>query len=114
MKTTSHHFLIELKGVSFDALNNIQSIEENFFNCISDGGATILGNKFHKFEPYGLSGIVLLAESHVSIHTWPEEEYAALDVFTCGEWDIGNEITQNLVKWFKPKEYDIKYINRGI
>ena len=50
-------------------------------------GATVLADRFHQFEPHGVTGIVLLAESHVSIHTWPEEGLATLDVFTCGAMD---------------------------
>lgn len=114
MKTESHHHLIEVSGILFDVLDDLELIRQNLLRCISEGGGTVLGNKFHKFEPYGLSGIILLSESHVSIHTWPEEGYAALDVFTCGDWNIGNDITHNIIKWFNPKTSDVKYIKRGI
>ena len=77
-------------------------------------GITILGDKFHKFEPHGVSGVILLSESHVSIHTWPEEGYAALDIFTCGEFKIGDDITYNTIKLFNAQTSYTKYIKRGI
>jgi S-adenosylmethionine decarboxylase proenzyme len=57
-------------------------------DCVREGKGTIITDSFHRFEPHGISGFVVIAESPVSIHTWPEFEFAAVDVFTCGDMDI--------------------------
>lgn len=80
---------------------------------LSGSGATYVNHSFHKFSPQGVSGVIVIAESHLSIHTWPEFEYAALDVFTCGDKAIADSILQHLVQTFKPMNSKINYIPRG-
>jgi S-adenosylmethionine decarboxylase proenzyme len=113
MGTTSHHFLIEIKKCKFELLNDKNFIENNLIKAVTEGGATYINHFFHQFSPQGVSGVVVIAESHLSIHTWPEEGYAALDVFTCGDKNIGESVTSNLIKAFDPGEYEVKYIERG-
>ena len=67
----------------------------------------------HKFSPQGLTGVVLLEESHIAIHTWPEINYAAIDIFTCGEKAIPRRALEYLKKTFKPKKIEIKELKRG-
>jgi S-adenosylmethionine decarboxylase len=114
LETTSHHFLIELRSVESNLLDNLEEIERIFLNSLVGSGATYVNHYFHKFSPQGVSGVVVIAESHLSIHTWPESEYAALDVFTCGEKEIGDRVVQNLVKSFKTTDYGITYVMRGV
>ena len=77
------HLIIELYDVEFDKLNSSKDIEICLKNSAIDSGATILYSYFHDFIPYGITGVIVLAESHISIHTWPEKGYAALDIFMC-------------------------------
>jgi S-adenosylmethionine decarboxylase len=114
METTSNHFLIELRSVDSLLLDNLPQIETIFLESLNNSGATYINHFFHKFSPQGVSGVVVIAESHLSIHTWPEDGYAALDVFTCGSKEIGDKIVQNLVKSFKTDDYSITYIMRGV
>jgi S-adenosylmethionine decarboxylase proenzyme len=114
LETTSHHFLIELRSVDSNLLDNLNEIETIFLNSLKDSGATYINHYFHKFSPQGVSGVVVIAESHLSIHTWPESEYAALDVFTCGDKSIGDKVVQNLIKPFNTTDYSITYIMRGV
>jgi S-adenosylmethionine decarboxylase proenzyme len=114
LETISHHFLLELNGVNSKILDNLEYIQEGMVSCVRESGATYINDNFHKFSPQGVSGIILIAESHVSIHTWPESEYAALDVFTCGDFKIGQNITRNLIDLFSPTKYTNQYIKRGI
>ncbi len=65
-------------------LDDIDHIEETLRQCVAASGATLLHIHLHRFQPNGVSGIAVLAESHISIHTWPDAGYAALDVFMCG------------------------------
>ncbi len=75
--------------------------------------ATVVDSVFHKFNPYGLSGVIVLAESHFAIHTWPEHNYAAIDLFTCGKIDSKKGIDY-LKEVFSPKKIQIKKLVRGL
>jgi len=70
-----------------DHLDDIDHIEATLRRCVDAAGATLLHIHLHHFQPNGVSGVAVLAESHISIHTWPEAGYAALDVFMCGKAD---------------------------
>ena len=113
MDTASHHYLLEFYGINSDDLNNLELIEERMLTSLSGSGATYINHSFHKFSPQGVSGVVVIAESHLSIHTWPEFGYAALDVFTCGGRSIADSILEHLLKTFKPTTTGIDYIPRG-
>ncbi len=77
------HLIVDLYEA--DRLNDIDHIEATLRRCVEAAGATLLHIHLHHFQPNGVSGVAVLAESHISIHTWPEAGYAALDVFMCGE-----------------------------
>jgi S-adenosylmethionine decarboxylase len=68
-----------------EVLNDEEKITRYMLQAAEISGATIVGEVFHRFSPHGVSGAVVIAESHLSIHTWPEYRYAALDLFTCGD-----------------------------
>jgi S-adenosylmethionine decarboxylase len=77
------HLLIDLWSANH--LDDVTAIESAFMRAVLRSGATLLHTKFHTFTPYGgVSGVAVLAESHISIHTWPEHRFAAADVFMCG------------------------------
>lgn len=79
------HILAEFYGCNSNILNSVERIEEAMSEAAVECGATVVGTKFHMFNPYGVSGVVIISESHLAIHTWPEFEYAAVDLFTCGD-----------------------------
>ena len=79
------HLIIDLHGAK--RLNDIEHIEATLRRCVEAASATLLHIHLHHFQPSGVSGVAVLAESHISIHTWPEAGYAALDVFMCGSAD---------------------------
>ena len=79
------HTIVELFGCR--NLNDLALVRDTLVEGAKLCGATILHTKFHQFSPQGLTGYILLAESHISIHTWPEYGYAAVDLFTCGTMD---------------------------
>ena len=72
-----------------------------------------LGVKIHKFSPQGITGFILLAESHISIHTWPEINYVAIDLFSCGSKSKPHRGLEYLIKSFQPKKVKVKEIKRG-
>ncbi len=83
--TIGSHLLIEMFGCNPDILDSLAQIESVLLHAAEAAKATPVGSRFHRFQPNGTSGILLLAESHISIHTWPDEGYAAIDFFTCGD-----------------------------
>lgn len=79
------HLLAEFYDCNPNILNNVQLIEDAMTEAAIECGATVVTKNFHHFSPFGVSGVVIIAESHLAIHTWPEYGYAAVDLFTCGE-----------------------------
>jgi S-adenosylmethionine decarboxylase len=106
------HLLIDLNDAS--GLDDLAGIELALKEAAIAGGATILNSDLHHFEPNGgVSGVVILAESHITIHTWPETGYAALDVFMCGECDPYKAIPV-LKRAFKPGNVQVIENRRGL
>jgi S-adenosylmethionine decarboxylase len=105
------HYLLNLYGCSFENLNSLDFIIESITRAANLSQATILNTSFHKFEPFGVTAILLLAESHISIHTWPDEGSAALDIYTCSKIDpkIGCDY---LIEKFQPVTHNLTFINR--
>lgn len=91
MKSLGRHILVEFYGCSKKKLNDLRFIQQAMTGAAEYAKATVVDDVFHKFNPHGVSGVVVIAESHLAIHTWPEYGYAAVDLFTCGEevdpWD---------------------------
>ena len=85
MKALGTHIVCELSGCDPVALSDLDGVQNMMIAAARIAHATILESSFHRFEPQGVSGTVILAESHLSIHTWPEKEYAAMDFYTCGD-----------------------------
>jgi S-adenosylmethionine decarboxylase len=85
LKALGRHILLELHECNSDTLKDYKKIEEIMLGAARAAKATIVESVFHHFNPYGVSGAVVIAESHLSIHTWPEYQYAAVDFFTCGD-----------------------------
>lgn len=85
MKSLGRHILVEFFGCSSDILNDVPLIESSMVGAAADAGATVISSVFHHFSPFGVSGVVVIQESHLAIHTWPEYRYAAVDLFTCGD-----------------------------
>jgi S-adenosylmethionine decarboxylase proenzyme len=87
MNTLGRHVLAELYGCSLDLLDDLDAVSEHLRAAAESVGATVVGSAFHRYAPQGVSGVLLIAESHVSVHTWPEARYVAVDIFTCGGLD---------------------------
>lgn len=105
------HLIIDLWDA--ENLDDVDLIEEALRGCVDEAGATLLHLHLHRFTPNGgVSGVAVLAESHISIHTWPERGFAALDVFMCG--DAEPEKTVGVLrKFFKPGNYTVGDHLRG-
>jgi S-adenosylmethionine decarboxylase len=113
MGIIGRHLTIDMYGCSFDNLNNLEFIKEAMFTAISESDMTLLNFTYHKFEPQGLTALALLAESHMSVHTYPEKGYAAIDVFTCGDTSRPDHAAKVLRRFLKPEKIKITNIKRG-
>lgn len=85
MSALGRHILVEFVGCSSETLNDVDVIEKGMVDAAKNAGATVINSTFHHFSPFGVSGVVVIQESHLAIHTWPEYQYAAVDLFTCGD-----------------------------
>lgn len=112
-KTLGRHILVEFFGCTPDIMNDVIKIETSMVNAAKEAQATVINSTFHHFSPYGVSGVVVIQESHLAIHTWPEYGYAAVDVFTCGD-HVNPWICYNfLKKAFEAESGAALEINRG-
>ncbi|MEM7192778.1 MAG: adenosylmethionine decarboxylase [Pseudomonadota bacterium] len=111
MRYAGTHLIVDLIGAA--RLDEIDHIETTLRQCVEAAGATLLHIHLHRFEPNGgVSGVAVLAESHISIHSWPEHSYAALDVFMCGATDP-NATIEVMKRAFSPAKVAIKTELRG-
>ena len=109
----SKHLLLELYRCDYEKLN-----DESFLRCTLNKGAklanaTVLNLISNKFEPQGVTAIALLAESHISIHTWPESNYSAVDIFTCGQNMLPELASKYLIEALKAEEHSLRIIERN-
>ena len=114
MSALGRHILAEFYGCPEQLLNDLPCVEREMVSAAKAAGAEVREVVFHEFSPQGLSGVVVISESHLTIHTWPELGYAAVDVFTCGEtvdpWASCNYLKQKL----SAANMTAKEIKRGI
>ena len=101
------HLLLELNECNPKLLNDIDFIRQALLSTAHEVGATVVGESFHRFSPQGVTGILAIAESHISIHTWPELEYAAADIFACGSSFRPREAAEILVERLQSRNPDI-------
>lgn len=106
------HLLVDFWGASY--LQDIELIEQTMRDAADACGATVLDVKLHSFGAYaGITGVAILAESHISIHTWAETGYIAIDIFMCGKCDP-NDAIPIFTSAFKPKRSQVQSYLRGI
>ena len=112
MNYLGKHLIIELYKCGTTLLSDPKQIEIILQETALVMGATIVQSNFHHFTPLGVSGVVIIKESHLTIHTWPEHGYAAVDVFTCGEIQLEKGI-DFLKKKFETEEVEVQLLERG-
>ena len=105
MNALGRHLILELKNCDKEALNNLEYLKKCLCETAEKIGATVLNSIFHQFCPQGVSGVVVIAESHLCIHTWPEFDYAAVDIFTCGNTIEPTDAIDVLVEKLGCKEH---------
>lgn len=114
MKALGRQILVEFYDCDSDVINDVERIESILLAGTHAAGASIISHNFHKFSPHGVSGTVVIAESHVAIHTWPEYGYAAVDIFTCGETIDPWIIQDCLQQAFQSQKVSSMEMKRGL
>jgi S-adenosylmethionine decarboxylase proenzyme len=94
MTALGHHLLAEFTGCDPASLADLEGVTSAMLRSAEASGATIVTHSFHHFSPHGVSGAVIIAESHLAIHTWPEHGFAAVDFFSCGAVDMDRGLAQ--------------------
>lgn len=107
------HCILELYDCSEALLNDADFVQQSLRDAAKQANATLLNEVLHQFEPQGITALALLSESHISIHTWPEVGYAALDVFTCGSHTDPEEACRYLIKAFRAGRNSLKKLRRN-
>lgn len=114
MNALGRHILAEIHGCDANVLNDSVGVERIMVEAALKAGAEVREVAFHKFSPQGVSGVVVISESHLAVHTWPEHRYAAVDVFTCGDsvdpWDACDYI----VEQFRAQNFTASETLRGV
>jgi S-adenosylmethionine decarboxylase len=113
MKPVGTHLLADLWGAGRDILDDIPALCAAMTEAASSAGLHVLETRFHKFAPQGVTGYVMLSESHISIHTWPESGTAALDVFTCGDRRAGQRACLGIIERLGAPQHRISVHERG-
>ena len=112
-KEFGSHFIIELINCSPDRLRRVQHVKQIMGEVVQKSKTTVVRSSFHQFQPEGVTGMRLIRESHFAIHTWPEESYAAADIFTCGQ-EMDPYIAIEVMKdRFEATEVRYQVIKRG-
>lgn len=112
--TFGRHVAIDTWGVDFDRLNDAEWLQAQMVEAAEVSGATVLSVQAKQFEPQGATVLVLLSESHLSIHTYPEKGFAAIDCYTCGDTVDPQTAIDYLVSVLKPDHVHAKKLIRGI
>ena len=108
------HLLLELFDCDAEAINSLETVKTSMVEAAKRAQATIVDVVFHEFNPFGISGVVVIAESHLAIHTWPEYRYAAVDVFSCGDVLQPQVAADYLVEQFGATRASVVELQRGI
>ncbi|MBA7630658.1 S-adenosylmethionine decarboxylase proenzyme [subsurface metagenome] len=112
-KEFGSHFLVELINCTPDRLRKVKDVKQIMRQVIQKSKSTMVRSSFHQFQPEGVTGMILIRESHIAIHTWPEEGYVAADIFTCGQ-EMDPYIAIEVMKdRFEAMEVRYQIIKRG-
>ncbi len=114
MDTIGHHYIVEASGCNPDIIGKVSKVEAILVQAAEKANVQVWTISFHRFQPHGVSGVVVISESHLSVHTWPEERYVALDIYTCGNSALPDDAVEYALKEFEAKTVHVTEITRGL
>lgn len=108
------HIILDLYDIeNIDSFKYVEDVKNLFNYLVNMANLHKISSHYHQFKPYGVTGIILLEESHISIHTWPENNYISIDIYTCGDKTKALKVKDYLINNLKPKKYKENIIFRG-
>ena len=113
MGTLGKHYLLDLKDCNKGRLDDLDFVKDVLSRVAKEAGTAVIGESFHRFEPQGLSGAVLIAGAHICVHTWPEYGYAAIDIFSHGDSFKLDEAARLIVERLESRNPAIVELKRG-
>ena len=113
-KALGLHIIADLYGVKGDLIDKVEDIKDLLEGAVEYAQLTKISSHYHQFQPHGATGVVLIAESHLSIHTWPELGIATVDVYTCGDPEQCKKAIDYIIEKLKPTKVEMKIFDRGI
>ncbi|MDR7484341.1 MAG: adenosylmethionine decarboxylase [Armatimonadota bacterium] len=114
MEPVGHHYIAEASGCNPETIGKVETVEQILVRAAEVAGVTVWSISFHRFSPNGVSGVVVISESHLSVHTWPEYGYVALDIFTCGSEARPEAAVEYALKEFGANSMHITEVTRGL
>src|SRR5215467_1590653 len=114
MHALGRHVLLELYDCDAEVLKDLETVREEMVEAARRARATIVTVTFHEFNPFGISGVVVISTSHLSIHTWPEYRYAAVDIFSCGDVVQPQVAIDYLTRAFLAERVSVVELQRGL
>lgn len=114
MKALGTHIIVELSDCNSRTLSDVDQVTNILVTAAKEANAEVLQTAFHRFTPQGVSGVVVIAESHLSIHTWPEYGYAAMDIYTCGDHTDPWKACRYASEKFQAKQMLTTEVRRGL
>lgn len=113
LSTLGKHIILEMWGCCKDTIDNVEMVKEILVKAAESVKATLVDVVCHRFSPYGVTGVAILAESHIAVHTWPEHGYAAADIFICGSAINPRNAASYMTEAFYAKETSLLELKRG-
>lgn len=114
MDTSGKHFIVEASGCDPEIIKSVEKVEQILVRAAEVARVQVWAISFHRFQPHGVSGVVVISESHLSVHTWPERGYVALDIYTCGDAAKPEEAVDYAMEQFKATAVHVTEITRGL
>ncbi len=114
MDTLGRHYIIEASGCNPEILKSVEKVEQILVKAAEKAKVQVWSISFHRFRPHGVSGVVVISESHLSVHTWPEFGYVALDIYTCGQSAKPDDAVEYAVQQFEATSVHVTEISRGL
>jgi S-adenosylmethionine decarboxylase len=114
LKALGTHIIVELSDCNAQILSDVDQVTNILVSAAKEANAEVLQTAFHRFMPQGVSGVVVIAESHLSIHTWPEYGYAAMDIYTCGDHTDPWKACRFAAEKFEAKQMLTTEVRRGL
>ena len=114
METLGRHYIVEASGCKPEIISSVEKVEQILVRSAEVANVQVWSISFHRFQPHGVSGVVVISESHLSVHTWPEFGYVALDIYTCGKNAKPDDAVEYALEQFEATSVHVTEITRGL